>query len=77
MSIDIFDRLFTQNEHLIMDFDAYGVFEEDRQLIKDLIHLDIFKSPTPEQAKMTYEQKVFDIYTCSELGLNILTFVCF
>lgn len=54
-SLKLFDKMLNETENLKEDFGSYGLFENDIQLIKDLIYADIFKKPG---TNITYEDKV-------------------
>ena len=55
ISIFYFDEMLKENVYLKEDFESYGLFENDLQLIKDLIYNEKFDS------NKTYEEKVFSI----------------
>ena len=60
-SLKLFDKMLTETENLREDFGSYGLFENDIQFIKDLIHADIFKNPG---SNLSYEDKVlFVLFT--------------
>lgn len=53
-SLKLFDKMLNENIGLREEFEAYGLFENDVQFIKDLIHCPVFKS----DSNLTYEEKV-------------------
>ncbi len=42
-TLKLFDKMFHDNPALIEQFECYGLFENDRNLIKDMIYNPIFK----------------------------------
>ena len=54
-TILLFDKMLKENQNLVLEFNSYGLFEDDIQLIKDLIHSEVLKSHDPT---LTYGQKV-------------------
>ena len=49
--------MLSDTEDLRQEFESYGLFEDDLQLIKDLIYAEVFKAPDADQ-NQTYTQKV-------------------
>ena len=52
----MFEKMLRTNEHLKEEFESYGLFENDLQLIKDLIYAPVFKSS--DSSNMSYSEKV-------------------
>ena len=52
----LFDKMLEGNVDLVLEFESYGIFENDRQFIKDLIYTDVFKSKSNEN--LSFEEKV-------------------
>lgn len=57
-SLKLFDKMMEDSKDLKEDFESYGLFENDIQFIKDLIHCDEFKK---SNLKESYDEKVFFI----------------
>ena len=58
-TLKLFDKMLIENPELRIEFEVYGLFENDIQLIKDLIYAPSFKSPDANKA-ISYEEKVKD-----------------
>ena len=56
-TINLFDKMLNETENLKQEFESYGLFEHDIQLIKDLIYADVFKSAQIDP-KLSYREKV-------------------
>ena len=56
-TIKLFEKMLLETEYLRHEFESYGLFEDDLQLIKDLIYAEIFKAPEADP-NQTYTQKV-------------------
>ena len=52
----LFEKMLRTNENLKEEFESYGLFENDLQLIKDLIYAPVFKSS--DNSDMSYSDKV-------------------
>ena len=49
-SVDLFDKMLRDDPELLLAFEAFGLFESDRELIKDLIyHEKLKKSASVEE----------------------------
>jgi dGTP triphosphohydrolase len=57
-TLRVFDKMLAENPELKIEFEAYGLFENDISLIKDLMYAPVFKNPSNEG--LSYEQKVFE-----------------
>lgn len=55
----MFEKMLKTNEHLKEEFESYGLFESDLQLIKDLIYAPVFKSA--DNSNMSYSQKLMSL----------------
>ena len=53
--------MLAEADNLMEEFESYGLFECDVQLIKDLIYADIFKNPNVDP-NLTYSQKVVHLF---------------
>lgn len=53
----MFEKILSETPNLKEEFESYGLFENDVQLIKDLMYAPIFKSRDVDP-KMTYSEKV-------------------
>ncbi len=51
----MFDKILKETENLELEFESYGLFENDRQLIKDIIYAPVFKG---NDRNLTYTQRV-------------------
>lgn len=56
-TLKLFEKMLKETENLKQEFESYGLFEPDIQLIKDLIYADIFKSSTVDP-NMSYYDRV-------------------
>lgn len=66
-SLKLFDKMLTETENLREDFGSYGLFENDIQFIKDLIHADIFKNPS---SNLSYEDKLRSLPSLKKKGIE-------
>jgi hypothetical protein len=53
-TLKLFEKMLKENPSIKVECEAYGLFENDLEFIKDLIYEETLKS-----ADKTYEQKVF------------------
>ncbi len=60
--------MMSENPELKLEFEAYGLFENDLSLIKDLMYAPIFKSPANEG--LSYEQKLVQLDSLKKRGLD-------
>lgn len=60
-TLKLFDKMLAEADNLMEEFESYGLFECDVQLIKDLIYADIFKNPNVDP-NLTYSQKVVHLF---------------
>jgi len=51
----MFDKILKETENLNAEFESYGLFENDKQLIKDIIYAPVFKGNEPD---LSYTQRV-------------------
>ncbi len=56
-TLKLFDKMLLENPSIKIECEAYGLFEDDLKLIKDLIYAPIFKSPNSNKNE-SYEEKV-------------------
>ena len=61
--------MFQENTDLKLEFESYGIFENDVQFIKDLIYTDVFKSKVNDN--LSFEEKV-SLFIFSILGMLLL-----
>ena len=56
-TIRLFEKMLNETENLKQEFESYGLFEHDIELIKDLMYADVFKSANIDP-NLSYRQKV-------------------
>jgi hypothetical protein len=66
-TLKLFDKMLDENPDLKIEFEAYGLFENDTQLIKDMIYAPIFKSSDTNE-NLSYEEKVKILYLKVDLN---------
>lgn len=55
-TLELIDKMLKETDNLRQSFESFGLFENDIQLIKDLIYAEVFKNT--DNQEMSYRQKV-------------------
>ena len=59
-TLELIDKMLNETDNLRQSFESFGLFENDIQLIKDLIYAEVFKKS--DNQEMSYRQKVIILF---------------
>ena len=66
-TLKLFDKMLAESDELRAEFRAYGLFDDEEQLIKDLVHSEAFKQAP---AHFTVDQKIMCIESLKKRGFD-------
>lgn len=68
VSLMVIDKMFEENDDLLLEMNSYGLFENEIQFIKDLIYLPWFNDK--ENSNLSYEEKILKIESLKNRGID-------